>query len=339
VPRLREYRFARYAEWVRRSVLADRPTYIAFDTETTGLGFHDQPFCATFTWRGPAGELKSGYVSLEGDDRELGIQVIRDVMDAVPTWVAHNLKFDLQKLELIGALPDDWRGKTFEDTQVVAALLNENDRKALKHLARVHLHEVTDEEAVLKVVRRKLKLKKDDGYHLLPREVLLPYAIKDTEYTARLWELMKPQLPPAVLPAYQREIDVTLVLLDMEANGIKLDMEYLERTTSEYGVRVMEGTDRLAQLTGDPEFNPGSWQQVQAQLARRGIKVDSTAESVLRTLDDDLARAILQYRSDQKMHRTYLRPLLTEQRDGVVNPWFNVVATRTGRMSSSSASQ
>jgi DNA polymerase I-like protein with 3'-5' exonuclease and polymerase domains len=320
----------------------DAPACVAVDTETTGLGFYDTPFCATLSWRSQGGSLHSAYVSLEGDERELGIQELREALATVDVWVFHNAKFDLQKLRLIGALPDAWQSwVVMEDTQVIAALTNENERKKLKHLARVVLGEETDEEEVLKVVRRKLKLTKDDGFFHIPREVLVPYAIKDTEFTLRLFEKMKPQLPEDVLGAYDREIDATLVLLDMEANGIALDLDYLRRTTSEYGVKVMEGWGRLTELTGitDPKM-PNSPKQLTEAFAARGIHLDSTAEPELAKLgDDELATTLLQYRSDKKMHKTYLKALLDEQRDGVVHPWFNVIQARTGRMSSSSASQ
>ena len=73
---------------------------IAVDTETTGVGFYDEPFCATVTWRAPEGELKSAYISLEDEDREEGIDHIRAILGLVHTWVFHNAKFDLQKLAL-----------------------------------------------------------------------------------------------------------------------------------------------------------------------------------------------------------------------------------------------
>lgn len=312
------------------------PSYVAVDTETTGLGFYDEPFCATLSWREPEG-IRSEYLSFEGEERERNIGILREFLAEVPTWVMHNAKFDLQKLRLIGALPERWG--EIEDTQVIAALIDENQRKGLKHLARTVLGEETDEEEVLKKVRRKLKLKKEDGYFHIPREILTPYALKDTEFTLRLFEKLKPQLPEDVLPAYSREIEATLVLLDMEASGIGLDLEYLRTTTSEYGARVMEGWNKIVDMTGKPDLNPQSVPQLIQAFADLGLIIVSTAEAALKEADHPLADAILQYRSDKKMHTTYLKALLSEQRDGIVHPWFNVIQARTGRMSSSSASQ
>jgi DNA polymerase I-like protein with 3'-5' exonuclease and polymerase domains len=257
--------------------------------------------------------------------------------------IAHNLKFDAQKALLIGVLDwDDLERLEFHDTQEIFHLLDENERKALKHLARVVLGESTNEEAVLRKVRRKLGLKKDDGFQHIPREFIVPYAMKDTEFTYRLYEIGMRRLvskdDKALLDLYRREMDLTKVLLRMESNGLGLDMPYLEATTAEYGARVMEGWQNVVELTGKPDLNPQSPAQLKEAFEARGIYLESTAVSVLRGLNDELAEAILAYRSDKKIHTTYLAGLLREQRDGLVHPWFNLTGARTGRMSSGSAS-
>lgn len=329
----------RWTDYARWEIAADRPTVMAVDTETTGLGFYDTPFCATLTWRGREGDLKSAYISLEGEGADLRRRILTSVLTMPRTWVFHNAKFDLQKLELIRALPKKWRDKEIADTQVIHSLLDENDRQGLKHLARKILGEETNEEDVLKKVRRQLGLKKDDGYQHIPRKIIAPYALKDTEFTLRLYEALRPKLPADLEISYQREIELITVLLDMESNGIALDVPYLETTTSDYGVRVMEGWEKIVNLTGRPDLNPNSPAQLKVAFAARGVDIESTAVATLQTVTDELARAILDFRSDSKMHKTYLKTLLTEQRDGIIHPWFNPGRARTGRMSSSSASQ
>lgn len=359
MPRLREFRWRAWATHSYETYLRTMPNIVAVDTETTGVGFYDEPFAATLTWRTPEG-LQSAYFDLEAAGREDRIQQLWSMLNEVPAWVFHNSKFDLQKLQLIGALPDPAEHE-LHDTQTLWTLIDENSRKGLKHLA-VHVlgvdntieveiksgpnkgktKRVPKEEHHLAAVRRKLKLKKADGYHLLPREVLIPYALKDTEFTLRLFETLMPRLEaigdPRLLELYREFMKLKLVLLDMEADGFKLDMDYLNETTSEYGVRVMEGWDNIVTLTGNPELNPQSPAQLIEAFAARGVILESTAEAVLKGLDDDLARALLQYRSDKKIHTTYLRALQEEQRDGFVRPNFNDDAARTGRMSSSAAS-
>jgi DNA polymerase I-like protein with 3'-5' exonuclease and polymerase domains len=360
VPRLKNFKWDWWADAAAIAHRADQPSIIAIDTETSGVGFYDMPFAATVTWRSPSGELRNWYFELEQEPYTL--TALREILDNTPAWVFHNSKFDLQKLKLIGAITDDMLDNVeLHDTQTLYVLLDENGRKGLKHLAVRVLgvdntvevevksgpnkgtkKRVPKEEHQLAAVRRKLKLKKEDGYHLLPREVLIPYALKDTEFTLLLYEVLLPRLEnlgdPRVLELYREFMQLKIVLLDMEADGLKLDMEYLRETASEYGVKVMEGWDKIVTLTGKPELNPQSPAQLTQAFAERGVRLESTAESVLKGVNDDLARDLLQYRSDKKIHTTYLTSLLSEQRDGIVHPNFNDDAARTGRMSSSAAS-
>jgi hypothetical protein len=370
LPRLRAFRWQAWAEWTEREVFADRPNAIAIDTETSGLGFHDLAFCATLSWRGRDGSLKSGYVDLEAEDLPavssgaMRAALLHRILSGVPRWVFWNSKFDLQKLDYLGALPP-LDGYIIEDGQPIAALLNENRRMALKvravedlgHVGTVEVEvksgprkgqmkKVAKEEHQLAAVRRKLKLKKEDGYHLLPREALIPYALKDTELTLRWWEKFRPLLPPDLEPVYAEEIEVMRVLLEMESNGIGIDVPYLTEAGDEWGAKVMTGWQELVDLTGREDFNPNSPIQLTAAFEAAGVSLESTDKAAMRDLLANeksppqaraLAEALHEYRSAEKVYGTYLRPLLAEQRDGIAHPWFNSVGPRTGRTSSSTA--
>jgi DNA polymerase-1 len=342
MPRLVTHKVA----WIREQLRG--VPYVAIDTETTGVGFYDEPFCVTLSWRpDPESPVRSAYISLE---RHIGgcHDSLRDVLQSVPKWVFHNAKFDLQKLVLVGILNEQsLDAQRLEDTQTIYHLLDENDRKGLKYLARKILKEETDEEEVLKVVRRKLKLTKDDGYQYIPRHILQPYAMKDTEFTLRLWEILRPRLEKRgedLVDLYRSAMRGKLVLLRMEANGFALDMEYLDRVTSEYGAAVMQGWQNIVALTGKPDLNPNSPAQLIEAFADMHLYVGSTAKEALREVADrntkagELAALILCYREDAKIHKTYLRGLQNEQRNGIIHPSFNDDAAKTGRMSSSTPS-
>lgn len=359
MPRLKRFAWDRWADWVEREVLKDAPAAMAVDTETSGLGHHDLAFCMTCTWRGRDGSLRSGYIDLEEPAR---VETARRILAAVPRWVFHNAKFDLAKLDYIGALPPL---SAIEDTQPLAALLDENRRMALKSLAVTELgiedvievevksgprkgemKRVPREAHHLNVVRRKLKLTKDDGYHLLPRDVLARYAIRDTELTLLLWERLRPLLPADLEPVYAEELAVAEVLRTMESNGVGADVPYLEEVADEFSVKVMEGWQRLVSLVGTEDFNPNSPAQLKVAFADAGVSLESTDKASMRDLladakspqaARDLATALHEYREAEKIYSTYLRPLLAEQRDGVWHPWLNAVGPRTGRMSSSRA--
>jgi DNA polymerase I-like protein with 3'-5' exonuclease and polymerase domains len=347
MPKLRRFKWGGWAAHSFQRFIHDSPEVVAFDTETTGIAFHDAAFCVTASWRDPRGEMVSTYIELADDDPKAlasRVEMVRQMLDTSHVWVFHNAKFDLQKLELGGMLPHV-ESHILHDTQTIFNLLDENSRKALKILAKNVLGEETDEDEKLKVVRRKLKLTKDDGYHLLPREVIVPYAMKDTEFTLRLYEKLWPELEkrakadPRLLDVYAEEIEVSEVLRRMEAVGIYLDLVYLRERLDEYSIRVMEGWGRLQKITGvsDPKF-PNSPKQLLEAFEARGVTLASTAESVLKGLDDALAIELLKYRSDKKMYSTYFKALESEQVNGMVHPWFNPTGARTGRMSSGAAS-
>ena len=357
MPKLKQYKWAEWAEAAFNEYV-DRPAEIvAVDTETKGLGFYDWPFSGQLTWR-TDGELKSFYF-------EYGtFGYLSAILQRAPTWVFHNAKFDLQKLLLADVIDEPMmESREIHDTQTQYALLDENGRKGLKDLAvRVLKYddtirvpyadkrkkefpavyrEVSREKYLLDKTFRKMGLKKEDGYHLLPREVVVPYALKDTEFTLQLHEKLYPEIlgkDEALQRLYRDEINLQLVLLRMEADGFALDVPYVESKASEYGARVMEGLMGLVDLTGDQDFNPNAHQQIKAALKKRGVSVPDTQESTLLTLSDEFVDVLLQYRADKKIH-DYLAAIQRERLDALIHPNFNPTQARTGRMSSSKAKE
>ena len=361
MPKLKRFK---WAEWAR-DVASRMPvgnTVVAVDTETTGLGYYDEPFSGQVTFPGRNGVgMISGYFELS-DPR--AYSAMTEILGATPTWVFHNAKFDLQKLLLAGVIDEQsLEEHTIHDTQTMYALLDENGRKGLKDLAvrilgyddtvRVPYsdkrkkefpevaREVSREKYLLDKAFRQLGLKKEDGYHLLPREVVVPYALKDTEFTLGLYQKLWPQIlekDEALQQLYRSEIELQLVLLRMEADGFALDVPYVEEKASEYGVKVMTGLMELADMSGMPEFNPNAPVQITKALKKRGITVENTQQSTLEVIDDPFIAALMQYRSDKKIH-DYLAAIQRERRGSLIHPTFNPTQARTGRMSSSKAKE
>lgn len=360
MPRHIRFNYTEWARYTTERLLADKPSLVAFDTETTGLGFYDQPFGATLSWRSPTGELRNGYYDLESDESGTRAGLLAAALAACPAWVGHNLKFDLQKGLLAGFITwQDIQRRTMHDSQTLFYLLDENEKRGLKPLAVKYLglddnitrvyksgakegqtYTKSKQDYKMEQERKRLGLTKDDGYHLLDRRVLIPYALKDTDFTLQLYELFMPRIEKLDLTAvYRAEMDTALVFLRIEADGMKLDMEYLTAKASEYGVRVMKLMTQLVKESGRADFNPGSWQQIQAYYKKRGITIENTQATTLEGLDDDFARTLVQYREDSKIHKTYLLGLIKDQRDGLAHPWFNPLGARTGRTSSSGAKE
>jgi DNA polymerase I-like protein with 3'-5' exonuclease and polymerase domains len=117
---------------------------------------------------------------------------------------------------------------------------------------------------------------------------------------------------------------------------MSVDREYVTQKRKEYGDRIYKLKHRIGELAG-PEFNPQSPQQVLHALAERGVNVGKTDKATLSSLDDELARLIVDLREANKIKATYFDALHEEARDGILHPNFRQHGTRTGRMSSGSA--
>jgi len=142
------------------------------------------------------------------------------------------------------------------------------------------------------------------------------------------------------------ELPLSSVLARMQANGVALDVAYLEDMAE--GVRDKMATLRAAiyQHAGE-EFNLNSPPQLRAILYEKlqlspGKKTPkgqlSTDASVLEKLRDvhPIVDALLSWRELDKLNSTYLDalPKQVDPRDGRVHTTFNQTGAATGRLSS-----
>jgi DNA polymerase-1 len=306
---------------------------VAIDTETTGVGWHDEAFMIS---------LATEQEALVFDKRNTsGLQWVNDLaivlkkLEQADKIIMHNAKFDIQKLCRLGFSISLFQDK-FEDTQAIAHLIDEHQSTSLKYLARTILGEETDEDEVLKVWRRKNKMKKEDGYEPIPNEILAPYAAKDAEFTLRLYQTLWPRLSQDLYPLYELEKNLTLALLQVEAQGMRIDNTYVSNKRKEYGDRIYKLKQRIGVIAGK-EFNPQSHQQVLHALSERGVSVSSTSKDALKQVDDELAGLILELREANKIKSTYFDALHDEVVADILHPNFRQHGTRTGRMSSGAA--
>jgi DNA polymerase-1 len=142
------------------------------------------------------------------------------------------------------------------------------------------------------------------------------------------------------------ELPLSSVLARMQANGVALDVAYLEEMAE--GVRDTMATlkAQIYELAGE-EFNLNSPPQLRAILYDKlklspGKKTPkgqlSTDASVLEKLRDThpIVDAILSWRELDKLNSTYLDalPKQVDPRDGRVHTTFNQTGAATGRLSS-----
>ena len=311
---------------------------VAVDCETPTAQWHDRPFLVSTAVRiPPENEIESRVWDIPAEREPLAFW-----LSNCGPMVFHNAKFDLQKLILAGVLERE--GVTpdrIEDTEALAHLLDEHQVKKLKVLAEKYLGLSTDEAQVLreakKVIAKEQKIKLSEvTFDMLPREVIVPYALKDAEFTLLLYEKLKPMLEvfPDLAELYSNEMALTLVLLDMEHQTMKLDMEYLSSIAKEYARKALLLELGIRDMVGREDFNPNSPKQILEAFADEGIELKATNKIALREVDHPLGEAILELRHLRKVHGTYLLGLLDEQHDGFVHPNFRQHGARTGRMAS-----
>jgi len=309
---------------------------VAADVETPTAQWNDYPFLLSMAYEW-AGEMKSRVVELP-EQREASKTFLAEAQ----SLVFHNAKFDLQKLILAGVIErDSISPDRIEDTEALAHLLDEHQVKKLKPLAEKYLGVSTDEAEAIreakKVVAKERKLKLSEiTFDMLPREVLIPYSLKDAEYTLQLYYKLKPMLEqyPDLSQLYRDEMELTLVLLDMEAQTMKLDMEYLQAKAKEYASAALLKELEIRDMVGDEDFNPNSPKQILEAFASLGVELRATDKAALRDVDHPLSVALVELRRLRKIHGTYLLGLIAEQRDGYVHLNFRQHGPKTGRMAS-----
>lgn len=307
---------------------------LAIDTETTGVGWHDEAFMisvATREWS----HVYDKRLCEHGKDWDEAVETVSAMLINCDKIIMHNAKFDIQKLCRLG-IPLKVFVDKFEDTQALAHLIDEQQSTSLKYLARTVLGEETDEDEVLKIWRRKNKIKKDEGYEPIPHEILAPYAAKDAEFTLRLYEVLWNRLSEDLRPLYAVEKALTVSLLGIEARGLQVNRDYVKRQRQEYGDKIYQTKARIAELSGS-DFNPQSPAQVIEALEERGIRISKTDKATLASVDDELASLIVELREANKIKTTYFDAMYEEAKDGILHPNFRQHGTRTGRMSSGAA--
>lgn len=306
--------------------------YMAIDTETDKF---KKPFLVSMC----DSEMKT---YLLYPDKVEDLKFIIDVCsDTSISKIFHNAVFDIYALSLINVnvLPP------YHDTMVMASLLNENySPKKLKYLAKVFLKETTDEAKELNKIKLKYKklFGKDFGYDKLPTEIIKPYAVKDAEYTIKLFFLFNRPIKDFEY-LYNIELDLVPVLVDMIKRGIlidrqfcKLEIKHLNNLYSIYSGRVFSTVGKI--------FNINSSDNIRGILKDRDIYIKnrtvkgkvSTSKESLSSVKNKLLNDILKMRAIDKQINTYYEPLLddyTTEADDSAHFIFYQSGAKTGRLS------
>lgn len=282
------------------------------------------------------------YIPVMHDEGE---QLSRDYVLSELRWflysadigkVLHNAIFDIAMFRRHGS---DLRGVTW-DTMVAMHLLNENEPSfRLKDLAPKYLGVESDTFA---------ELFGKTPFNEITLDIALAYAAKDTDLTWRMYQFQRKHFAtlPTVLEYYETvEVPLLYVIVDLEANGYVLDLDFAKEYGEQLSARAKELHTKLIGVLakhheGDGELNLNSTPQMKAVLSKEiGRDIPNMdAKKTLKPLGREFGviADLLEYRKITKLSGTYIDALPTKQ-NPTTKRWhsrFNPMGTVTGRFSS-----
>jgi len=320
---------------------------VAFDTETTGLDPQQAELVGLAVAWGRQMH-QAAYIPLRhADTPGLPWEAVRRALEpalAAPgqVKVAHNAGYDLSILNRYG-----WRvpGELI-DTMIAAWLLDPSNRGlGLKDLVWTRLHtEMTPIADLIGSGKAQITMDR------VPAATAAAYAGADAVMTLRLADVLMPEVAEKGLLPLFRDIEMPLVpvLVDMEAAGIKLDVQVLKQMSVELTARLRQLELEIQRIAGYA-FNINSTQQLsdvlfgKLGLPTEGLKKTqagtySTAADVLEGLrgKHEIVDLILEQRQLSKLLSTYVDalPAMVNPRTGRVHTSYNQTGAETGRLSS-----
>jgi len=312
-----------------------------FDTETTGIDPIEAELVGiAFSWNAN----KASYVAFSNDRNEMVAwlkELSAPFKDPSIGKIGQNLKYDLHILKNYEI---DVKGILF-DTMVAHFLLKPDQKHNLNILAEQYLDYsmVKIEELIGKKGARQATLR------TVELEKTKEYACEDADITFQLAGIFKKQLDQEGFVKLSEQIEMPLVrvLMEMEHQGVKLDVAALKVFAEELREQIIMVESEIHSLAG-VEFNISSPKQLGEILFER-LKIISdpkttktkqyaTGEEILVQLSDrhPIVDKVLEYRSLRKLLSTYVEalPQLVKAKTGKVHTSFNQALVTTGRLSS-----
>ncbi len=312
-----------------------------FDTETTGL----DPLGAelvgiAFSWEAH----KASYIAFGEDRDETNSRLVplKEVFcnEAIEK-VGQNLKYDFHILKNYEI---DVKGDLF-DTMLAHFILKPEQKHNLNVLAEQYLdYSMVKIESLI-----GKKGARQASFRSVAPEKASEYAGEDADITWQLAEILKKEIKEKGFSELSGQIEMPLVpvLMKMEHQGVKLDVDALNLFAIDLREDILKAEQEIFTLAG-MEFNISSPKQVGEVLFDRLKIVENpkktktrqyaTGEEILIQLKEKhpIVGKMLEYRSLKKLLTTYVAalPLLVKPVTGKIHTSFNQALVTTGRLSS-----
>jgi len=326
------------AKLIKQLLEQDR---FCFDTETTGLDPRVAlPLGIAFSF-----EKHRAFYVVVPEKREQAMMVLEEFRpvfenESIAKY-GHNLKYDVTLLKWHGI---DVNGELI-DTMLAHSMKEPEMKHGLDYLAKLYL-------GYQPIPTSDLIGKKGEDQRSMrdvPLEIVAQYACEDADITLQLADVIKPDIEARGVAevCYEVECPLVPVLVDMEREGINLDVDALRA----YSKVLEDDIDSLREkifITAGREFNIGSPKQLgivlyeELQLVEKPKKTAtgqySTRESELIQLANkhEIVADVLDYRNAMKLKSVYVDqlPNAVNEETGKLHTHYSQTWTATGRMQS-----
>ncbi|HOM91126.1 MAG TPA: DNA polymerase I, partial [Bacteroidia bacterium] len=313
---------------------------ICFDTETSSLDY----FSLNIVGLSFSFNSGTGYYIPCPEDFEKAKSIchkFKPVLEhASILKIGQNIKFDMLVLKRYGV---EVKAPLY-DTMIAHYLVEPDMKHGMDYLSETYLGytPVHIEELIGK------KGKNQGSMRDVPIDKIKEYAAEDADITFQLKQVLSPMVEKHEVEGVLKDIELPLipVLADMEYEGVKIDVDYLNVYSKELEQDMLKYRSAIFDIAG-LEFNLDSPRQLGDVLfGHLKLPVDkktatgqhSTNEEVLSKLAQDypIAEKILEYRELTKLKSTYVDalPQMVNVKTGRVHTTFNQTIASTGRLSS-----
>ena len=314
---------------------------MCFDVETTGIDTNDAELVG-FSFSAKA---CNGYFVPCPTDQTRTKEILAHFADLFrdekKVWVGQNLKYDLLVLKRYGY---EMKGSIF-DTMLAYYVIEPDGKASMDMMSAKYLgyEPIAIEELIGKKGRTQGSMRD------VELEKIKEYAVEDADITLQLKNALIPLLKKNNVEKVFSEVENPLVkvLMDMEYEGVKVDVDFLNEYSKELDREAKKSEEAVYKQAG-VRFNLSSPKQLgevlfeKLQLDPKARKTKTgqyaTGEDVLMKLahKNQICMDILSYREYTKLKSTYVDalPLLINHKTGRVHTTYGQAVAVTGRLAS-----
>jgi len=313
---------------------------VCIDTETTGINANDVELVGlSFSYK----EHEGFYIPIENEAAAKKILALFEPLfkNTDIIWIGQNLKYDFLVLKWYGV---ELLGKTF-DTMLAHYVIEPEGRRSMDLLSAQFLG--YEPISISTLIGKKGK--NQGTMRDAPLDQVTEYAAEDADITFQLKNCFTPLIKKRGVEKVFNEVENPLVrvLVDMEFEGVKVDIDFLNEYSKILEVDAKISEERVYEQAG-VRFNLASPKQlgeVLFDILKLDAKAKKTKTGQYATGEDVLQKMaakhkivddILNFRELTKLKSTYVDsfPELINPKTGRVHTSYAQAVAVTGRLSS-----